>query len=98
MIIDGVIQTAEIATEESAEQFYREVVSWAHQCWQLHVLGNDIDLTEFKRRMNVDNIDYNQFMIDHAEKLEQNPTGDKLYMLRVMRVLYPETYTDPDQE
>lgn len=98
MIIDGVIQKTELAEGESVEQFYGEVIGWAHQCWQLHVLGNDIDLTEFKRRMNVDNIDYNQFMVDHAERLEQSLTSDKLYMLRVMRVLYPETYTDPDQE
>jgi hypothetical protein len=98
MIIDGVIQQAELAAEEFGDRFYSDVIGWAHQCWQLHVLGNDIDLVEFKRRMNIDNIDYNQFMIDYAEKLEQNPTGDKLYMLRIMYVLYPETYTDPDQE
>jgi hypothetical protein len=92
MIIDGVIQN------ENSESFYGEVIGWAHQCWQLHILGNDIDLDEFKRRMNVDDIDYKQFMLDNQEKLDLNESGDKLYMLRIMHVLYPEEYANPDQE
>lgn len=96
MIIDGVIQSKDDDT--NLDMFYSEVIGWSHQCWQLHVLGNDIDLTEFKRRMNVDNINYEQFMQDFADKLDLQPTNDKLYMLRIMHVLYPETYTDPDKE
>jgi hypothetical protein len=88
---DGVIRS-----EEFTDSFYNEVVGWAHQCWQLHVLGNDIDLIEFKRRMNVENIDYQKFMTDFAFKLEESPDADKIYMQRVMHVLYPETYTNPD--
>lgn len=95
MIIDGVIQLKD--DETTADRFYGDVIGWAHQCWQLHVLGKDIDLDEFKRRMNVDNIDYQQFMTDYSDKLEESPSADKLYMLRIMHVLFPETYSDPDK-
>lgn len=82
---DGVLQVS----NTNDENFYSEVVGWCHQCWQLHVLGNDIDLDEFKRRLNVENIDYKQFMIDNEEKLNLNPDTDKLYLQRVVDVLYP---------
>lgn len=94
MIIDAVIQPK----QEEDNFFYNEVIGWAHQCWQLHVLGNDIDLDEFKRRMNTDNIDYKQFMVDNAGMLEVENDTSKLYMLRIMHVLYPEEYADPDKE
>lgn len=87
---DGVIIVNDLEKE------YDEVIMWAHQCWQL--LYTQIDLAEFKRRMNVSSIDYNKFMADYADKLEQNNDSDKIYMLRVMHVLYPETYPNPDQE
>jgi hypothetical protein len=80
---DGVL----LPEVDNNEQFYGEVVGWCHQCWQLYALGNTIDLTEFKRRLNVDNIDYQQFMIDYADKLDLQPTGDKLYVQRVIDAL-----------
>ena len=87
-----------VLVKEESESFYSEVIGWAHQCWQLYALGNDIDLDEFKRRMNVQEIDYKQFMIDNAEKLDLATETDKLYMLRIMHVLFPEEYSNPDQE
>lgn len=87
----GVIQPQ----QENDPNFYSEVISWCHQCWQLYKLGHDIDLDEFKRRLNVNEIDYRQFKIDHAEELQ----GDGLIiLLRVLNVLYPEEFTDPDKE
>ena len=80
---DGVI----VPELDDTEKYYGEVIGWCHQCWQLYVLGNDIDLNEFKRRLNVEVIDYQQFMIDFADKLDLQPDNDKLYVQRVIDAL-----------
>lgn len=69
------------------EEFYRETVSWAHQCWQLYKLGNDIDYVEFKRRLDIPNIDYRKFAEDYAEDLDLRIQTDKLYIQRIIDCL-----------
>lgn len=81
---DGVIQP----NQENIDDFYSEVVGWTHQCWQIYFLENTIDLDEFKRRLNVDNIDYRQFMIDNAERLDTE--NFKLYIQRVIDLIYTD--------
>jgi hypothetical protein len=83
---DGVIQPI---NEDDSNRFYGDVIGWCHQCWQLYV-GEAIDLVEYKRRLNVDNIDYRQFMVDYAEQLNQQPDNDKVYVQRVIDSIYTE--------
>lgn len=90
---DGVIS---IDNTEN-ERVYDEVLGWLHQCWQVYSLEKTIDLDEFKRRLNVDNIDYKKFMTDHSDRLNAESGLEKVYVQRVLHVLYPEEYTDPDQ-
>ena len=91
MIVNAVIQPK----QNDDEMFFDEVVAWCHQCYQRHILENDIDLEEFKRRLNVSDIDYKKFIIDYADQLEAK---GKLYVLRVMHILFPDEYNDPDKE
>jgi hypothetical protein len=70
-----------------SDEYYNYTVTWAHQCWQLYKLGNDIDYTEFKSRLDIPNTDYRQFMVTYADRLELNPEGDKLYIQRIVDCL-----------
>lgn len=93
MIINGIIQTKD--ENQDAELFFSDVIGWCHQCYQRYTFDQDIDLEELKNRLNVSNIDYKQFMVENSEHLEKY---GKLYLLRIMHILYPEEYSDPDKE
>lgn len=66
---------------------YSSTIGWAHQCWQLYKLGNDISYEEFKTRLDIPNKDFRQFMVDYAELLDTQPDGDKLYIQRIIDCL-----------
>jgi len=83
MIIDAVIQSKDEFTTE--DQFCNDVVGWAHQCWQLYSLEKTIDVNEFKRRLNVSNINYRQLIVDYADYFDRQ--GVALYIERVIEVL-----------
>jgi hypothetical protein len=68
------------------ENFYK-TISWAHQCWQLYKLGNDIDYEEFKRRLDIPNVDFRKFMEDYQELLDKSPENEKLYIQRIIDCL-----------
>ena len=70
------------------EQFYRDTVNNAHQCFQLLTIDQTIDSAEFQRRLRVEEIDYRQFMTDYAEWLDLQPENDKLYIQRVIDLVY----------
>lgn len=66
-----------------------EYINWCHQCFQLLTIDQSIDLEEFRRLLNVDNIDYRQLMADNQDKLSRLQYENAgLYIQRVIDLIY----------
>jgi len=78
-----------------------QIISWCHQCYQVLMIDQTIDVEEFARRLNADTVDYRQVLIDYQDMLANwDYDTSSLYIQRVIDILYPapavpETPTEP---
>jgi hypothetical protein len=77
-----------------------QIISWCHQCYQVLMIDQSIDVEEFARRLNADTVDYRQVLVDYNDMLSNwDYDTSSLYIQRVIDILYPaptETPTEPE--
>ena len=66
-----------------------KLINNGHQCFQLYAIDQSIDFEEFKRRLDTDNVDYRQVLIDYQDLLQQlEPEISTLYIQRIIDLVY----------
>lgn len=72
------------------EQELMQIIGQCHQCYQLLIIDQTIDADDFASRLNADNIDYRQVLVDYKDMLDNRDYDTSgLYIQRVIDILYP---------